>query len=78
MHTTHSLFSSLRLNSSKFKIARPRLAMAMLAAAICISAPLHMRASVSVTVSPASVNLSPNGTQQFTATVTGASDTSVT
>jgi hypothetical protein len=43
-----------------------------------MATPLQSFAAVSVTVSPASVNLSPNGTQQFTATVTGASDTSVT
>ena len=35
-------------------------------------------AAVSITVAPSSVNLSPGGTQQFTATVTGAADTSVT
>jgi hypothetical protein len=40
-------------------------------------APLHASAAVSVTISPSAVNLAPSGTQQFTATVTGSSDTSV-
>ncbi|HWF12832.1 MAG TPA: kelch repeat-containing protein [Candidatus Acidoferrales bacterium] len=43
-----------------------------------MAVPLKLFAGVSVAVSPASVNLSPNGAQQFTATVTGASNTSVT
>src|SRR6266513_1988056 len=34
--------------------------------------------SVTVTISPTSVALAPNGTQQFTATVTGSSNTAVT
>lgn len=49
-----------------------------LLAATLFLAPLHAFAAVSITISPSSVNLNPNGTQQFTATVTGASDTSVT
>jgi hypothetical protein len=40
--------------------------------------PLRAFAAVAVTVSPSSVNLAENGSQQFTATVTGATDTSVT
>ena len=48
-----------------------------LLAATLFLAPLHAFAAVSITISPSSVNLNPNGTQQFTATVTGASDTSV-
>jgi len=48
-----------------------------LLAAMLLFAPLHASAAVSITISPTSVNLNPNGTQQFTATVTGASDTSV-
>ncbi|HTC64285.1 MAG TPA: hypothetical protein VK709_15685 [Candidatus Saccharimonadales bacterium] len=78
MQTTCSLFTCFRLNLPKFMIPRPMVAMALLAAVIFVSAPLQMFAAVSVTISPASVNLSPNGTQQFTATVTGAGDTSVT
>ncbi len=35
-------------------------------------------AAVTIAISPAAVNLPPNGSQQFTATVTGASGTSVT
>jgi hypothetical protein len=49
-----------------------------LLAATLFLAPLHAFAAASITISPSSVNLNPNGTQQFTATVTGASDTSVT
>ncbi len=57
---------------------RPRLRVAwFLFAAMFFLAPLHAFAQVSVTISPSSVNLAPSGTQQFTATVTGASDTSV-
>jgi hypothetical protein len=49
----------------------------MLLATTLFLAPLHAFAAVSITISPSSVNLAPSGTQQFTATVTGASDTSV-
>ena len=45
---------------------------------VCMLVPMQSFAAVSVTVAPGSVNLSPGGTQQFTATVTGAGDTSVT
>lgn len=47
-------------------------------AAILGLAPLRSSAAVAVTISPSSVNLPVNGSQQFTATVTGATDTSVT
>jgi hypothetical protein len=50
---------------------------AVLAAFACL-APARAFAQVTVTVSPSSVNLSPGASQLFTATVTGASDTSVT
>ena len=49
----------------------------LLLAATLLLAPLHAFAAVSIVISPSSVNLNPNGTQQFTATVTGASDISV-
>jgi galactose oxidase-like protein len=50
-----------------------------LVAILCTSlAPIRASAQVAVTVSPSAVNLSIDATQQFTATVTGASDTSVT
>ncbi len=47
-------------------------------AGMLLLAPLQALAAVSVTVNPSSVNMVPSGTQQLTATVTGASDTSVT
>ena len=47
-------------------------------ALIFFLAPPHASAVVSVSISPSSVNLPASGTQQFTATVTGASDTTVT
>ncbi|MBZ5642941.1 MAG: choice-of-anchor D domain-containing protein [Acidobacteriia bacterium] len=47
-------------------------------ALIFFLAPTQASAAVSVSISPSSVNLPASGTQQFTATVTGASDTSVT
>ena len=47
-------------------------------AAIFFLTPLYTSAQVSITISPSAVNLTPNGTQQFTATVTGAADTTVT
>ncbi len=47
-------------------------------AAIFFLTPLYASAQVSITISPSAVNLTPNGTQQFTATVTGAADTTVT
>jgi len=50
----------------------------LLLASLFFLAPLHALAQVTVAISPSAVNLAPNGTQQFTATVTGASDTSVT
>lgn len=49
----------------------------LLAAIHCL-APSRAFAASTVTISPSSVNLPPNGSQQFTATVTGASDMSVT
>jgi hypothetical protein len=49
-----------------------------LLAAVLFLAPARTIAAVSVTISPSSVNLPANGSQQFTAIVTGASDTSVT
>jgi Bacterial Ig-like domain (group 2) len=48
-----------------------------LLAAISSLAPVRAFAAVSVTISPSAVNLAPGGTQQFTAIVTGAGDTSV-
>lgn len=47
-------------------------------AAILGLAPLRSFAAVTVTISPSSVNLPIGGSQQFTATVAGATDTSVT
>ena len=47
-------------------------------AAGCFASPVRAVAAISITIAPPSVNLSPGGMQQFTATVTGASDTSVT
>lgn len=49
-----------------------------IAAAIFFLAPLRSFAGVTVTISPSAVNLPIGGSQQFTATVTGATDTSVT
>jgi hypothetical protein len=77
MHTAPFLLIYLIWNRLKRSFGRFRLSSIALAGVICIASPLQSFASVSVTVSPASVNLSPNGTHQFTATVTGASDTSV-
>jgi hypothetical protein len=48
-----------------------------LIAAMLFLAPLHASGQVSITISPSAVNLAPNGTQQFTAKVTGSVDTSV-
>ena len=59
--------SRARLNAGYF----------LLTAMLFFLTPLHAFAAVSVTISPTSVNLTPSATQQFTATVTGASDTSV-
>ena len=50
----------------------------LLLTAIYFFLPARALAAVTVTISPAAVNLPPNGSQQFTATVTGATDTSVT
>jgi hypothetical protein len=47
-------------------------------AAIFFLSPAQASAAVAITISPTAVNLPANGSQQFTATVTGASDTSVT
>ena len=49
-----------------------------LLASVVFLAPSQASAQVSVTVSPTGINLAPNATQQFSATVFGASDTSVT
>ena len=65
------------LNSSRVLLARIGFT-SLLFAVVSLASPSRSVAAVSITVAPASVNLSPGGTQQFTATVTGAADTSVT
>jgi hypothetical protein len=50
----------------------------LLIAAVFFLTPSRAAAAVSITVTPSMVNLPASGTQQFTATVTGSSDTSVT
>jgi hypothetical protein len=76
--TSYSFFRCLRSNHLKKLFARLTFVFSVMVAVSCVAAPLQTFAAVSVTVSPTSVNLSPNGTQQFTATVTGASNSSVT
>jgi len=76
----HSILSEVaRRKIGSPKKRRPHVGAAwFLFAAIFCLAPSRAVAAVSVTISPSSVNLPTNGSQQFTATVTGASDTSVT
>jgi large repetitive protein len=50
----------------------------LLLASIVFFSPTRVFAAVTVTITPSAVNLAENGSQQFTATVTGATDTSVT
>ena len=50
----------------------------VLLTAILFLLPARSSAAVTITISPTATNLPANGSQQFTATVTGASDTSVT
>jgi hypothetical protein len=49
----------------------------LLLLAVLFVAPARLSAAVSITISPSAVNLPAAGTQQFTAIVTGASNTSV-
>ena len=76
MSTTLTAFTRRWLAQRKNPVSRLRVGW-LLVAAIFFLAPLHASAQVSVTISPSAVNLAPSGTQQFTATVTGSSDTSV-
>jgi len=61
----------------KIRISRAHFCGMLFGAIFFLLTPLHVFATVSVTINPSSVNLTPSATQQFTATVTGASDTSV-
>ena len=61
----------------KVRISRAHFPGMLLGAMFFLLAPMRGFATVSVTISPSSVNLTPSETQQFAATVTGASDTSV-
>jgi hypothetical protein len=56
---------------------RPMPAACLLLSTIFLLLPSRSFAAVTVTISPTPVNLPANGSQQFAATVTGASDTSV-
>ena len=78
MRTLDRLFAKLSLIPGNKRYGSVRLAVFFCWAAVGAANPLPSIAAVSITVTPASVNLSPGGTQQFTATVTGAADTSVT
>jgi large repetitive protein len=60
------------------RLSHPRSVWFLLLATIIFLSPSRSFASVTISISPNAVNLSANGSQQFTATVTGASDTSVT
>jgi hypothetical protein len=71
-------FCRLLRNLSEMLFVRFGLASLFCFVVICVASPLQSYASVSITVAPSSVNLAPGGMQQFTATVTGSGDTSVT
>jgi hypothetical protein len=76
VHTTLTEVTRRRIGSLKKRCAQLRASLIFLAAILSL-APSRAFAAVSVTISPSSVNLPTNGSQQFTATVTGASDRSV-
>ena len=63
---------------TEFKALSGRAAKAVILAVSACILPARALAQVTVTVSPASVNLAPSESQQFTAAVTGVSDASVT
>jgi len=77
MHTTLAEVTRLKIGSLKKRRAQVQASLILLAAILSL-APSPTFAAVTVTISPSSVNLPTNGSQQFAATVTGASDTSVT
>lgn len=76
MRTTLAAATRRRIGSLEKRRPQARAGLIFLAAILCLS-PIRAFAAVSVAISPSSVNLPANGSQQFTATVTGASDTSV-
>jgi hypothetical protein len=74
-----TLFSAkCLLNPTRTLFARSGRLASFFLVVICMACPLNSVAAVSITVAPSSVNLSPGGAQQFTASVTGAADTSIT
>ncbi|HXP80566.1 MAG TPA: kelch repeat-containing protein [Verrucomicrobiae bacterium] len=77
MYATLAAVTCRRIGSLKKRRAQMQAGLILLAAILSL-APARAFAAVSVTISPSSVNLPTNGSQQFAATVTGASDTSVT
>jgi hypothetical protein len=77
MRATPASIIRQRMGSQKRRRARVQAAWLLLAA-ILFLLPSRCSAAVTITISPTAVNLPVNGSQQFTATVTGATDTSVT
>ncbi len=77
MYATLAAVTRRKIGSLKKRRAQVRAGFILLAAILSL-APSRAFAAVTVTISPSSVNLPANGSQQFAATVTGASDTSVT
>ncbi len=74
-----TLAAITRQMMGSLKRRRPRVETGwLLLATLFFLLPSRSFAAVTITISPTAVNLPANGSQQFTATVTGASDTSVT
>ena len=77
MHATLAAVTRRIMGSLKRRSPQAQIGWFLLAMALCLG-PTLVSAASTVTISPSTVNLPANGSQQFTATVTGPSDTSVT